>query len=823
MRTFHLGVLVRSRLTLSAIALIVLGTLLLLTTWLVGPFPRPTSVRAAPAFNYGEALQKAIYFYEEQSSGPKPSWNRVPWIGDSATKDGSDVGLDLTGGWYDAGDHVKFGLPMAYTVTMLSWGVIQYRNAFVQDGQLPYILNNIRWATDYFIKAHPSPNVLYGQVGDPSTDHAFWGPAEVMQMARPAYKIDPSCPGSDLAGETAAAMAAASIVFQPTDPSYASTLLTHAKQLYTFADTYRGKYDACITAASGYYTSFSGYNDELVWGAIWLYLATNDSSYLAKAENYYNNLSYQSQTNVHSYQWTISWDDVSYGCYILMAEITGQQQYKDDAQRFLDWWTVGVNGSRVTYSPGGEAFLDSWGSLRYAANTAFLALVYADYLGASNPLYARYHDFAVQQINYILGANPRNCSYMVGFGSCYPQTPHHREAHDSWTNDINNPTYERHILYGAMVGGPSSADDQFSDNRQDYQTNEPADDYNAALVGALARLYQEYGGSPVSSLPDKPKDDDEIYVTAAVNASGSNFTEIKAIFINKTGWPARVTSNLSLRYYFTLEPGVTPSMLTLNMNYTECGNQLSGPTQYSGNIYYVTVSCAGVLIYPGGQSNYQKQVQFRITSSGAWDPTNDWSYQGVATPAGATPVKVTNIVVFDGNTQVWGTQPNGTAPTPTPAPTATATVTPTVTPTAIATSTPNPTPTPSPTSQPTVGPSPTASPTPTAGLSCRVQYVITGQWPGGFGAVINITNTGTTTINGWTLQFSFPNGQTVTQGWNGSFSQSGSTVTVTNLSYNGTIPPGTTLSNAPGFNGTWTGTNSPPTSFTLNGVICSTS
>ena len=89
--------------------------------------------------------------------------------------------------------------------------------------------------------------------------------------------------------------------------------------------------------------------------------------------------------------------------------------------------------------------------------------------------------------------------------------------------------------------------------------------------------------------------------------------------------------------------------------------------------------------------------------------------------------------------------------------------------------------------------------------------------------MINITNTGTTTINGWTLQFSFPNGQTVTQGWNGSFSQSGSTVTVTNLSYNGTIPPGTTLSNAPGFNGTWTGTNSPPTSFTLNGVICSTS
>jgi hypothetical protein len=55
--------------------------------------------------------------------------------------------------------------------------------------------------------------------------------------------------------------------------------LSHAKSLYTFADTYRGKYDACIPV-SGFYTSYSGYNDELAWGAMWLYRATNDSSYV---------------------------------------------------------------------------------------------------------------------------------------------------------------------------------------------------------------------------------------------------------------------------------------------------------------------------------------------------------------------------------------------------------------------------------------------------------------------------------------------------------------------------------------------------------------
>lgn len=111
------------------------------------------NVLAAPAINYTEALQKSLFFYEAQQSGKKPAWNRVSWRGDSALTDGADVGLDLTGGWYNAGDHVKFGFPMAFST----------------------------------------------------------------------YKIDASCGGADLAGETAAAMAASSMVFRPTDAAYADT------------------------------------------------------------------------------------------------------------------------------------------------------------------------------------------------------------------------------------------------------------------------------------------------------------------------------------------------------------------------------------------------------------------------------------------------------------------------------------------------------------------------------------------------------------------------------------------------------------------------
>jgi endoglucanase len=780
---------------------------------------------AASTYNYGEALQKAIYFYEEQVSGPKPSWNRVPWRGDSATSDGSDVGHDLTGGWFDAGDHVKFGLPMAYTTTMLAWSAILYGSAISGDGQSTYLLNNIRWADDYFLKAHTAPNELYVQVGDANADHSFWGPAEVLQMARPSYKVSSSCPGSDVAGETAAALAASSIVFKSSDPTYASKLLTNAQQLYTFADTYRGKYSDCVTAAASFYTSYSGYWDELVWGALWLYQATGDSSWLTKAQTYSANLSTESQTTTPSYKWTIGWDDKSYGDYILLAELTGQQQYADDIQRNLDYWTVGYNGAKISYSPGGQAFLDTWGSLRYSSNAAFLAFAWADHLGTSNSLYSRYHDFAVSQINYILGSNPRNCSYMVGFGSCYPQTPHHRTSHGSWVNGgpTGIPTYQRHILYGALVGGPSSANDAFTDDRSSYGTNEPADDYNAALVGNLARMYKEYGGSPASSLPDKAPDDDQYYVQAAVNASGTNFTEIKAIVINKSGWPATVKNNLSFNYYFTLESGVTPSMLTLTLNYDECGtNNLKGPFQYSGNIYYVTVSCAGTLIYPGGQSAYQKQIQFRIASSGAWDPTNDWSYQGVSTTPGSTPVKVTNMPLYDGSTLLFGSTPSTTGQTPTPPPvTSTPTpVTPTPTPGG-PTSTPTPvTPTPTPVTPTPTPVTPTPTPPPT-GSACKVTYAIQNQWTGGFQANVTIANTGSTAINGWTLKFAFPaTGQSVTQGWSGTWSQSGQNVTVTSMSWNGNLASGT--STGLGFNGAFTTSNPVPTSFTLNGVVCTT-
>ena len=445
------------------------------------------------AFNYGEALQKSILFYDAQRSGDLPSSNRISWRGDSALNDGADVGRNLSGGYYDAGDHVKFGFPMAASMTLLSWGVEQYRSAYQQSGQLPYILDAIKWGTDYILKAHVTDangtKEFWGQVGNGAIDHAYWGSPESMTMQRPSYKIDRQRPGSDLAGEAAAALAAASIIFRPTDTTYANRLLNNAIQLYTFADTYRGKYSNSIPDAANYYNSWSGYNDELVWGAAWLYKATKaagnaNTSYLTKAESLYQ--------GVNS-GWTQSWDDKSQGAGILLAQETGKSQYRTGVETWLNNW---LPGGGVTYTSGGLAWLSQWGSLRYSATTAFLAGVYADTVNNPN---GRYSDFAEGQIDYILGDNPRNFSYMVGFGNNYPLKPHHRAA--SGVTNINDPLPNRHILYGALVGGPSAANDfAYTDSRTDFITNEVAMDYNAGLTGALARMYQEFGGQPLDSI-----------------------------------------------------------------------------------------------------------------------------------------------------------------------------------------------------------------------------------------------------------------------------------------------------------------------------------
>jgi endoglucanase len=531
---------------------------------------------------------------------------------------------------------------MAYTTTMLSWSVYEYKEAFERSGQLDYTLDEIKWATDYLIKCHPKADVFYYQVGDGNKDHSWWGPAEAMQMDRPSFKVDSSKPGSTVAGEAAAALAAASLIFKDSYAEYSATCLKHAKELFEFAD--KTKSDEGYTAANGFYNSHSGFYDELSWASTWLYLATKDSSYINKAESYVSKWSKEQGTDTIGYKWSQCWDDKHYGAELLLAKITGKKEYSDAIEMNLDYWSTGANGQKIKYTPGGLAFLDKWGSLRYTT-TSYLAFVCSDWEKANKDKAAIYTKFAKSQIDYALGSNPRKGSYVVGFGSGAPEHPHHRTAHSSWADSQTVPDKHRHILYGALVGGPDESD-KYTDAISDYTANEVACDYNAGFVGALAKMYLLHGGNPIEDFKSmEEKTNDEFFVEASVNASGSNFTEIKAILNNQSGWPARVSDKLSFRYYMDLSELSSPNDLKVTVNYGE-GVKVSGVQKDSGNIYYIEVDCSGSKIYPGGQSAYKKEVQFRIAApDGAkWNPENDPSYKGLST---GKSVKSVGIPVYE--------------------------------------------------------------------------------------------------------------------------------------------------------------------------------
>lgn len=597
-------------------------------------------------FNYGEALQKSFVFYELQRSGKLTGEERTNWRGDSALNDGADNGVDLTGGLFDAGDNAKFNLPMAYTATMLAWSVYEDYESYEKSGQLKYALSTIRYINDYLIKCHTAENEFYYQVGDGHADHAWWGPAEVMQMSRPSYKVTEQNPGSTVVGEAAASLAAAYLVFKDSDADYAEKCLEHAKQLYAFAE--KTKSDSGYTAAEGFYSSWSGFYDELSWAAGWLYTAVGDKEYLSKAKDYFT----QAETD---HKWSLCWDDKGIGSALRLARITGESTYSAFVEKALDFWT-GTGDERITVTPKGLSWLDTWGSLRYATTMAFVAASYSECDACPDGKRDLYWDWAVSQVDYALGSTGR--SFVCGFGENCPQNPHHRTAQGSYCDNMNIPETARHTLYGALVGGPD-ANDGYNDTISDYTVNEVACDYNAGYTCALAKLYKRYGGKTLVDFGAVEPVETEFDIEACVNAAGENFVEIKAIVYNKTAWPARVGTKLKLRYFIDLSE-TSYSAASVKMGYSKDNSSCAIlPWDEENNIYCVEVDFGDTLIYPGGQDACRSEVQFRI-SSDFWDNGNDFSYQGLGSQQG-TVQSVSTLALYDNGELVFGSQPDGEA------------------------------------------------------------------------------------------------------------------------------------------------------------------
>ncbi|KAJ8420825.1 hypothetical protein Cgig2_017131 [Carnegiea gigantea] len=453
--------------------------------------------------DYQEALTKSILFFEGQRSGYLPQDQRVGWRGDSGLGDGSGRGVDLTGGYYDAGDNVKFNFPMAFTTTMLAWSVVEFGES-MPSSELRNTLVAVKWASDYLLKSISQPNRIYVQVGDPISDHNCWERPEDMDTARTVYAVDAPNPASDVAAETAAALAAASMAFRSADPGYSETLLRNAISAFQLADSYRGAYSDNSDVRQGacpFYCDFDGYQ------ATWLRRATQDESYINYVASNAHTLG--ADDNINEF----GWDNKHAGLNVLVSKevIEGSmynlQLYKTSADSFMCSLIPESSSSHIEFTPGGLIYKPGGSNLQHATSITFLLLVYANYLdkssqtvncGTLNVGPASLRKQAQRQVNYILGENPMGMSYMVGYSQKYPQRIHHRGSslpsikdypqhiackEGSYYFNSSGPNPNVHV--GAVVGGPGE-DDVYNDDRADFRKSEPTTYINAPLVGALA-------------------------------------------------------------------------------------------------------------------------------------------------------------------------------------------------------------------------------------------------------------------------------------------------------------------------------------------------
>lgn len=472
---------------------------------------------SAQTHDYAKAQHLSTYFLGAQRCGDTKSWIQPEGAGGCHTTDGQPVGKDLTGGWHDCGDYIKFHVTGPYTALVNLYGYYRFPEAYPDNysqdyskapgNGIPDILDEVKIETDYLIKC-VNGSTIYWQIGDGRDHNSFKEPisnsAEKLYGGTNIRPVFSATDGhSNAFGSSAAALALMSILYKPYDAAYAQQCLTAAQTYYTVGKINPAK-TADAVSGDGFYAwlgqQYSEYKDEMGMGAALLYVATNNSTYLTDATTY------ASAAN--------QWGDFGYGSIDLlllyeMYKITGTTSYLTK---------VGSKVQGYSTASCGYYHITQWGSLRDASNAALLAALYHNETGN-----AAAYAFAKSNVDFILGSHgyisadaPANFSFLIGYnelGGSYPQRPHHGPAFGKSSNDWtlftqegNNPgsvpfAYE---LKGGLAGGPEASCANFYDKIDNYISSEYCSYYNAAFTSAVAYINKVENNLVTSATSVKP-------------------------------------------------------------------------------------------------------------------------------------------------------------------------------------------------------------------------------------------------------------------------------------------------------------------------------
>lgn len=460
---------------------------------------------SAQTQDYAEAQHLATYFFGAQRSGDNQSW-----IHDAShTQDGQSLSqpADLSGGWHDCGDYIKFNFTSHWAATMMLFSYHLYPEAFedrysqaYSQGSangVPDILDEVKIQTDYIIRCYNGGDAVL-QIGHGTYDHnGSFSVPEVMSTQpvdkggdpRPVY-IDADCP--NVLGAASSALALMSMAYESIDPTYASTCEQVAIQYYNLAQGKTGSCGSrdCFSGGNACYDlSAKSHTDEMAMAAACLYEATGQASYLTAAESYYD-------TNI----WV---GEVHYygNMYMTAAAqlylTTGNTLYLNEVRDHFDYHKNPTFSSLGFYK---YQYSGGWANLQYTAYEAQIAGI----LHLIDPVTnTEAYDFAKSNVDFILGDHngvgnvPANYSFLIGYdemGGGYPLRPHHKAAFGStrtdwalFTQESNNPGSVPYVheLKGALVGGPNN-NGNYADEINNFESSEVCTYYNAGFLSAVA-------------------------------------------------------------------------------------------------------------------------------------------------------------------------------------------------------------------------------------------------------------------------------------------------------------------------------------------------
>jgi hypothetical protein len=421
-----------------------------------------------------------IKFYGYQRAGLKSGscYNLNANFANASHNGDNYSGNPLDGGWYDAGDYIKFGMNLSYSVYCLLKGydvfptgyddLYSWDHSSKADG-VPDILNQVKFATDYIMKAVISESQVVLDVGDANSEHGDLGVAN-NSAGRSAGQVR-LCTGGDIPATYAACLALMSTVYRKFDATYADQCLAKAKTAFTFA---KNKYaaNAAVSQPQGTFYTYPTISGNTT-------IPVNDRKVAAGAE-IYRAIEAAKQTQDPIYK---TWaklpisglsDCMGYAYIGPLSSVAAWQAGLISGPTEL-LTNVGFIGSKIketgkfnkVYQNGG------WGTARDAGTAAFeMALAYVFY--ADQPTRTSLLEKVNNHISWIVGKGANNSqSYVCGFNGG-PTQAHYRST--QWK-----------AVPGGVVAGPDPSGN-WEDNWSNYKYSEVAIDYNAGITGAVAFL-----------------------------------------------------------------------------------------------------------------------------------------------------------------------------------------------------------------------------------------------------------------------------------------------------------------------------------------------